>query len=112
MLSSHEKIILKITDGYCSGRYFKLLGNRILRTNINALLAFFAIFFTMFSFDLLMSLLPTWYSTIFGLYVFAGSIQATMAVQHGRLSADEDRLDPRRLKAAEKASHHALRADP
>ncbi len=43
-------------------------------------IAFFAIFFTMFSFDLLMSLLPTWYSTIFGLYVFAGSIQATMAV--------------------------------
>ncbi len=43
-------------------------------------IAFFAIFFTMFTFDLLMSLLPTWYSTIFGLYVFAGSIQATMAV--------------------------------
>ncbi len=43
-------------------------------------IGFFAIFFTMFSFDLLMSLLPTWYSTIFGLYVFAGAIQATMAV--------------------------------
>ncbi len=43
-------------------------------------IGFFAIFFTMFTFDLLMSLLPTWYSTIFGLYVFAGSIQATMAV--------------------------------
>lgn len=43
-------------------------------------IAFFAIFFTMFAFDLLMSLLPTWYSTIFGLYVFAGSIQSTMAV--------------------------------
>ncbi|MFZ3231067.1 MAG: molybdopterin oxidoreductase [Pseudobdellovibrio sp.] len=43
-------------------------------------IAFFAIFFTMFSFDLLMSLLPTWYSTIFGIYAFAGAIQATMAV--------------------------------
>ncbi|MBC7742343.1 MAG: molybdopterin oxidoreductase [Bdellovibrionaceae bacterium] len=43
-------------------------------------IAFFAIFFTMFSFDLMMSLLPTWYSTIFGIYCFAGAIQATMAV--------------------------------
>jgi hypothetical protein len=43
-------------------------------------IAFFAIFFTMFSFDLMMSLLPTWYSTIFGIYCFAGAIQATFAV--------------------------------
>lgn len=43
-------------------------------------IAFFAIFFTMFSFDLLMSLLPTWYSTIFGIYCFGGAIQATFAV--------------------------------
>ena len=43
-------------------------------------IAFFAIFFTLFSFDLMMSLLPTWYSTIFGIYCFAGAIQSTMAV--------------------------------
>lgn len=43
-------------------------------------IAFFAIFFTMFSFDLMMSLLPTWYSTIFGIYCFAGAIQSTMAL--------------------------------
>ncbi len=43
-------------------------------------IAFFAIFFTMFSIDLMMSLLPTWYSTIFGIYCFAGSIQSTMAL--------------------------------
>lgn len=43
-------------------------------------IAFFAIFFTMFSFDLLMSLLPTWYSTIFGIYAFSGAIQAVFAV--------------------------------
>ncbi len=43
-------------------------------------IAFFAIFFTLFSFDLIMSLLPTWYSTIFGIYCFAGAIQSTMAV--------------------------------
>ncbi len=43
-------------------------------------IAFFAIFFTLFSFDLMMSLLPTWYSTIFGIYCFAGSIQSTMAL--------------------------------
>lgn len=42
-------------------------------------IAFFSIFFTLFSFDLLMSLLPTWYSTIFGLYAFAGSVQAVFA---------------------------------
>jgi len=42
-------------------------------------IAFFAIFFTMFSIDMMMSLLPTWYSTIYGLYCFAAAIQATMA---------------------------------
>lgn len=42
-------------------------------------IAFFAIFFSLFSFDLMMSLLPSWYSTIFGIYCFAGAIQATMA---------------------------------
>jgi hypothetical protein len=42
-------------------------------------IAFFAIFFSLFSLDLMMSLLPTWYSTIFGIYCFAGAIQSTMA---------------------------------
>lgn len=42
-------------------------------------IAFFAIFFTLFSIDLLMSLLPSWYSTIFGIYAFAGMLQATMS---------------------------------
>lgn len=42
-------------------------------------IAFFAIFFTLFSIDLMMSLLPTWYSTIYGIYCFAAAIQATMA---------------------------------
>lgn len=42
-------------------------------------IAFFAIFFTMFSIDTMMSLLPTWYSTIYGIYCFSGAIQATMA---------------------------------
>lgn len=43
-------------------------------------IAFFAIFFTLFSIDLLMSLLPSWYSTIYGIYAFAGLVQSTMAV--------------------------------
>ncbi|OFZ29781.1 MAG: molybdopterin oxidoreductase [Bdellovibrionales bacterium RIFCSPHIGHO2_01_FULL_40_29] len=55
------------------------LTHKNLRNSIG-FIAFFAIFFTMYSIDLLMSLLPTWYSTIFGLYVFSGAIQATMAV--------------------------------
>lgn len=41
---------------------------------------FFAISFTLFSMDLLMSLLPTWYSTIFGIYAFSGLFQASLAV--------------------------------
>ena len=40
---------------------------------------FFAIFYSLFSVDLLMSLLPTWYSTIFGIYCFAGLFQSSMA---------------------------------
>ncbi len=43
-------------------------------------IAFFAIFFSMFSIDLLMSLLPSWYSTIFGIYMFSGMIQSTFAL--------------------------------
>lgn len=40
---------------------------------------FFALMFSLFSVDLLMSLLPTWYSTIFGIYTFSGLFQAGMA---------------------------------
>lgn len=45
-----------------------------------AFIVFFALSFSFFSVDLLMSLLPTWYSTIFGVYCFAGLFQATFAV--------------------------------
>ena len=41
---------------------------------------FFSLSFTFFSMDLLMSLLPTWYSTIFGIYCFAGLFQSSLAV--------------------------------
>ena len=44
-----------------------------------AYILFFAIFFSLYSVDLLMSLLPTWYSTIFGIYTFAGSFQSALA---------------------------------
>ncbi len=40
---------------------------------------FFAISFSLFSVDLLMSLLPSWYSTIFGIYCFAGLFQSSLA---------------------------------
>lgn len=40
----------------------------------------FAISFTLFSMDLLMSLLPTWYSTIFGIYLFSGAFQSALAL--------------------------------
>ncbi len=45
-----------------------------------AFILFFALAFTFFSMDLLMSLLPTWYSTIFGIYCFSGMFQSTLAV--------------------------------
>jgi len=44
-----------------------------------AFIVFFALMFSFFSVDLLMSLLPTWYSTIFGIYTFSGMFQAGMA---------------------------------
>lgn len=43
-------------------------------------IAFFALLFSLFAVDLLMSLLPQWYSTIWGIYAFAGLIQSTMGV--------------------------------
>lgn len=45
-----------------------------------AFVLFFAISFSLFSVDMLMSLLPTWYSTIFGIYCFAGLFQSSLAV--------------------------------
>ncbi|MFP5519227.1 MAG: molybdopterin oxidoreductase [Bdellovibrionia bacterium] len=44
-----------------------------------AFILIFALLFTLFSMDLLMSLLPTWYSTIFGIYGFAGLLQSFFA---------------------------------
>ena len=37
--------------------------------------------FTFASFDWLMSLQPTWYSTIFGLYIYAGAFVSSLALQ-------------------------------
>lgn len=44
-----------------------------------AFLLVFSLGFSLFSVDLLMSLLPHWYSTIWGVYCFSGLIQATFA---------------------------------
>ena len=41
----------------------------------------FVLTFTFASFDWLMSLQPTWYSTIFGLYVYAGAFVSSLALQ-------------------------------
>lgn len=43
-------------------------------------LLFFVLTVTFASFDWLMSLQPTWYSTIFGLYYYAGSFVASLAL--------------------------------
>lgn len=45
-----------------------------------AYLLVFALSFSFFSVDMLMSLQPHWFSTIFGIYCFAGMFQSTMAV--------------------------------
>ena len=42
-------------------------------------LLFFALSYSLFSIDALMSLEPHWFSTIFGVYTFAGLFQSTMA---------------------------------
>lgn len=42
-------------------------------------LLFFSISFSLFSVDLIMALQPQWFSTIFGVYCFAGLFQSTMA---------------------------------
>lgn len=55
------------------------LTHKSVKSSIGFIL-FFALSFSFFSVDLLMSLLPTWYSTIFGVYCFAGLFQATFAV--------------------------------
>ncbi len=39
----------------------------------------FALSFSLFGVDLIMSLQPHWFSTIFGVYLFAGLFQSTMA---------------------------------
>ena len=45
-----------------------------------AFMIIFALTFTLFSFDLLMSLKPDWYSTMFGVYCFAGLFQSGLAL--------------------------------
>ena len=45
-----------------------------------AFLVVFAPLFTMFAIDTLKSLDPKWFSTIYGVYVFIGFVQATMAM--------------------------------
>lgn len=42
-------------------------------------LAVFALSFSLFGVDLLMSLQPHWFSTVYGVYLFAGLFQSTMA---------------------------------
>ena len=44
-----------------------------------AFLLTFALSFSLYAVDLLMSLQPQWFSTIFGIYCFAGLFQSTMA---------------------------------
>ncbi len=55
------------------------LTNQNLRYSIGYI-AFFSISFSLLCIDLLMSLLPTWYSTIYGIYCFAGALQAMFAL--------------------------------
>jgi hypothetical protein len=44
-----------------------------------AFILFFAISYSLFAVDLVMSIQPHWFSTIFGVYCFAGMFQMTMA---------------------------------
>ncbi|MEK6580099.1 MAG: molybdopterin oxidoreductase [Bdellovibrionota bacterium] len=59
-----------------SGDFAYTLKNRVLSP---IFLLVFALTFTMASFDQLMSLDPHWFSTIFGIYCFAGLVYSTFA---------------------------------
>lgn len=59
-----------------TGDYKYTLKNRVLAP---AFLVLFALTFTMVSFDQLMSLEPHWFSTIFGVYCFAGLFYSNLA---------------------------------
>jgi len=59
------------------GDYKYNVKNRVLAP---IFIMFFAISFTMTSFDLLMSLDPHWFSTIYGIYTFAGAYYITHAL--------------------------------
>ena len=56
----------------------ELLGK--MRTSSAGLLPFMAIAITFAAFDWLMSLNPHWYSTIFGVYFFAGSFLSALSI--------------------------------
>ncbi len=57
-----------------------LASTRRMRAFAPAAAVLFGLSVTFAAFDWVMSLLPTWYSTIFGVYVFAGSAVAIFAV--------------------------------
>src|SRR5574341_1263433 len=64
-------------------RQEKTLAFELSKKNINLSVAFIPIFgitFTLTAFDLLMSLEPRWYSTIFAVYCFAGLFQAGLSL--------------------------------
>ncbi|MEK6554537.1 MAG: molybdopterin oxidoreductase, partial [Bdellovibrionota bacterium] len=54
------------------------LSNKQVKTSIGFIL-FFALSYSFFAVDLLMSLEPHWFSTIYGVYSFAGLFQSTLA---------------------------------
>lgn len=55
------------------------ISNKVVPWSI-AFLLFFAISYSLFSVDAIMSLDPKWYSTMFGVYCFAGLFQASIAM--------------------------------
>ncbi len=64
-------------------RQEKTFALELTKKNINLSVAFlpiFALTFTLTAFDLLMSLEPRWYSTIFAVYCFAGLFQAGLSL--------------------------------
>lgn len=56
----------------------KLMYEKVIKPSVIFLIVF-ALSYSLFSVDLLMSLDPHWYSTIFGVYNFAGLFQSTLA---------------------------------
>jgi hypothetical protein len=71
--------LIAASESVDAGASYKTVYEKTRRIAV-AFLMFFALSFSMASFDQLMSLDPHWFSTMFGVYIFAGAYQSFFAL--------------------------------